>query len=70
MLPNLHRAPSMLSTHSSAFSYGMLSNNNMGQSFHTGAFADHSEEEIVWGHSDTRYDLSYIFYHTILQLTT
>ena len=26
----------------------------MGQSFHTGAFADHSEEEIVWGHSDKR----------------
>ena len=54
MLPTLHRAPSMLSTPPSAFPYGMLPNNNIGQPFHTGAFADHSEEEIVWGRSDKR----------------
>ena len=43
----------MLSTPSSAFPYGMLSN-NMGQSFQTGAFSDHSEDEIVWSRSDKR----------------
>ena len=40
----------------------MLSNNNMGQSFHTGAFANHSEEESVWGHSDIRYAFLVIYH--------